>query len=365
MIVLECFSMNKAQIEVVVLEAVLLTSGEMHVFLYAVGGRLGIPPRAVSPTNQGLTLSYLDDHDSPEFNMNARAFKFEICSMFVLVRPYVQEILRDRQPHAIRQCLVWICGFKFENLLSFVPAIWALWDGEVSAYELESVETQSTTILITAFAIMISAMVGGVGMGCAERLRHLDAGMPGSAEGGETAAAVVRDTRMRSMAGSSGPVKYVRLYDAGTYKRAVVDVRVDRRVKNTVLPLRNGTLPATSTEMMNVGSFHSVFLRCEGWLFYSWWIAGIVAREDYPVKLSRPCCDCSALHTWRVSGVWLKTAGRTAEIEEHVDLSRPAEATPVALDPTTPPDGRPLWVASSAQDSPPFHHSPAYAGRPG
>ncbi|KAJ6573134.1 hypothetical protein DFH09DRAFT_916359 [Mycena vulgaris] len=46
-----------------------------------------------------------------------------------------------------------------QNLLSFVPAIWALWDGEVSAYELESVETQSTTILITAFAILISAMV--------------------------------------------------------------------------------------------------------------------------------------------------------------------------------------------------------------
>ncbi|KAJ6573120.1 ankyrin repeat-containing domain protein [Mycena vulgaris] len=46
-----------------------------------------------------------------------------------------------------------------QNLLSFILAIWALWDGEVSAYELESVETQSTTILITAFAILISAMV--------------------------------------------------------------------------------------------------------------------------------------------------------------------------------------------------------------
>ncbi|KAF5364446.1 hypothetical protein D9758_010658 [Tetrapyrgos nigripes] len=46
-----------------------------------------------------------------------------------------------------------------QNLLSFIPAIWALWDGEVSLYELESVETQSTTILITAFAIVISAMV--------------------------------------------------------------------------------------------------------------------------------------------------------------------------------------------------------------
>jgi hypothetical protein len=46
-----------------------------------------------------------------------------------------------------------------QNLLSFFPAIWALWDGTVSAYELESVETQSTTILLTAFAILISAMV--------------------------------------------------------------------------------------------------------------------------------------------------------------------------------------------------------------
>ncbi|THU97056.1 hypothetical protein K435DRAFT_626726, partial [Dendrothele bispora CBS 962.96] len=46
-----------------------------------------------------------------------------------------------------------------QNLLSFIPAIWALWDGNVNEYELESVETQSTTILLTAFAILISAMV--------------------------------------------------------------------------------------------------------------------------------------------------------------------------------------------------------------
>jgi hypothetical protein len=46
-----------------------------------------------------------------------------------------------------------------QNLLSFIPAIWALWDRNVSEYELESVETQSTTILITAFAILITAMV--------------------------------------------------------------------------------------------------------------------------------------------------------------------------------------------------------------
>ncbi|KAJ7927013.1 hypothetical protein B0H13DRAFT_1599151 [Mycena leptocephala] len=46
-----------------------------------------------------------------------------------------------------------------QNFLSFIPAIWALWDGEVSDYELDSAETQSTTILITAFAILITAMV--------------------------------------------------------------------------------------------------------------------------------------------------------------------------------------------------------------
>ncbi|KAI3605795.1 multiple ankyrin repeats single kh domain [Moniliophthora roreri] len=46
-----------------------------------------------------------------------------------------------------------------QNLLSFIPAMWALSDGKVELYELESIETQSTTILITAFAILISAMV--------------------------------------------------------------------------------------------------------------------------------------------------------------------------------------------------------------
>jgi hypothetical protein len=45
-----------------------------------------------------------------------------------------------------------------QNFLSFIPSIWALWDRSVSDYELESIETQSTTILITAFAILISAM---------------------------------------------------------------------------------------------------------------------------------------------------------------------------------------------------------------
>ncbi|KAJ6564655.1 hypothetical protein B0H19DRAFT_942691 [Mycena capillaripes] len=45
-----------------------------------------------------------------------------------------------------------------QNLFSFIPAVWALWDRHVSEYELESVGTQSTTILITAFAILISAI---------------------------------------------------------------------------------------------------------------------------------------------------------------------------------------------------------------
>ncbi|KAJ7823811.1 hypothetical protein B0H14DRAFT_2181027, partial [Mycena olivaceomarginata] len=45
-----------------------------------------------------------------------------------------------------------------QNLLSFIPAIWALWDGKVTRAELDSVETQSTTILITAFAILIAAI---------------------------------------------------------------------------------------------------------------------------------------------------------------------------------------------------------------
>ncbi|KAJ7206790.1 ankyrin repeat-containing domain protein [Mycena pura] len=46
-----------------------------------------------------------------------------------------------------------------QNLLSFIPVIGVLRDREVSVYELQSVETQSTTILITAFAILTSAMV--------------------------------------------------------------------------------------------------------------------------------------------------------------------------------------------------------------
>lgn len=46
-----------------------------------------------------------------------------------------------------------------QNFLSFLPAIWALWDHEVTTKELKTIQKQATTILITAFAILISAIV--------------------------------------------------------------------------------------------------------------------------------------------------------------------------------------------------------------
>lgn len=46
-----------------------------------------------------------------------------------------------------------------QNFLSFLPALWALRDGKISSDELEAVERQSTTILITAFAILISTLI--------------------------------------------------------------------------------------------------------------------------------------------------------------------------------------------------------------
>ncbi|KAH8824446.1 hypothetical protein DL96DRAFT_209067 [Flagelloscypha sp. PMI_526] len=49
-----------------------------------------------------------------------------------------------------------------QNLLAFIPAFWALKDGEVSRSELGALETQSTTILITAFAVLFSAIVQGL-----------------------------------------------------------------------------------------------------------------------------------------------------------------------------------------------------------
>ncbi|KAG6916011.1 hypothetical protein DXG01_008821 [Tephrocybe rancida] len=46
-----------------------------------------------------------------------------------------------------------------QNLLSFGPAILALKDRKVTPTELETIETQSTTILITAFAILLSTII--------------------------------------------------------------------------------------------------------------------------------------------------------------------------------------------------------------
>jgi hypothetical protein len=46
-----------------------------------------------------------------------------------------------------------------QNLLSFMPAFYALVDGKVDSMELKTIEDQSTTILVTAFAILISTIV--------------------------------------------------------------------------------------------------------------------------------------------------------------------------------------------------------------
>ncbi|KAH8796874.1 hypothetical protein DL96DRAFT_1643421 [Flagelloscypha sp. PMI_526] len=46
-----------------------------------------------------------------------------------------------------------------QNLLSFVPALHALQDGQVNRYELESIETQAMTILITALALLLSTII--------------------------------------------------------------------------------------------------------------------------------------------------------------------------------------------------------------
>jgi hypothetical protein len=46
-----------------------------------------------------------------------------------------------------------------QNILSFAPAFYALVDGTVDGKELETIEDQSTTILVTAFAILISSIV--------------------------------------------------------------------------------------------------------------------------------------------------------------------------------------------------------------
>ncbi|KAF6743829.1 hypothetical protein DFP72DRAFT_1019910, partial [Ephemerocybe angulata] len=46
-----------------------------------------------------------------------------------------------------------------QNLLCFFPAFWALFDGKVSQGELDAAETQATTNLVLAFAILISSIV--------------------------------------------------------------------------------------------------------------------------------------------------------------------------------------------------------------
>jgi hypothetical protein len=46
-----------------------------------------------------------------------------------------------------------------QSLLSFMPAFYALVDGKVDSIELKTIENQSTTILVTAFAILISTIV--------------------------------------------------------------------------------------------------------------------------------------------------------------------------------------------------------------
>ncbi|KAH6886535.1 hypothetical protein BKA70DRAFT_103100 [Coprinopsis sp. MPI-PUGE-AT-0042] len=52
-----------------------------------------------------------------------------------------------------------------QNLLCFLPALWALWDGEVTQDELDSAETQTTTNLVLAFAILISSIVQALTIG--------------------------------------------------------------------------------------------------------------------------------------------------------------------------------------------------------
>jgi hypothetical protein len=46
-----------------------------------------------------------------------------------------------------------------QNFLSFAPAFYAIMDGKVDLAELKTVEKQSTSILITAFAILLSLIV--------------------------------------------------------------------------------------------------------------------------------------------------------------------------------------------------------------
>ncbi|KAJ7865459.1 hypothetical protein B0H14DRAFT_2279256, partial [Mycena olivaceomarginata] len=46
------------------------------------------------------------------------------------------------------------------NFLTFIPTLFALSDLKVSRSELVTIETQSTTILVTAFALLFAAIIG-------------------------------------------------------------------------------------------------------------------------------------------------------------------------------------------------------------
>ncbi|KAF5363916.1 hypothetical protein D9756_000006 [Leucocoprinus leucothites] len=52
-----------------------------------------------------------------------------------------------------------------QNLLSFIPALFALQDGKVTPFELEASENQSTTTLIIAFAILLNVIIQGLSHG--------------------------------------------------------------------------------------------------------------------------------------------------------------------------------------------------------
>ncbi|KAH6902367.1 hypothetical protein BKA70DRAFT_1036193, partial [Coprinopsis sp. MPI-PUGE-AT-0042] len=46
-----------------------------------------------------------------------------------------------------------------QNLICILSALWAFWDGKVTPGKLDHAETQTTTNLILAFAILISSIV--------------------------------------------------------------------------------------------------------------------------------------------------------------------------------------------------------------
>ncbi|TEB19933.1 hypothetical protein FA13DRAFT_1584224, partial [Coprinellus micaceus] len=46
-----------------------------------------------------------------------------------------------------------------QNVLCFLPALWAIADEKITKYELDSMENMSTTNLVVAFGILISCFV--------------------------------------------------------------------------------------------------------------------------------------------------------------------------------------------------------------